>query len=70
MLAPANTAHNDQEMETVLAAAKDPLRITALVERTARITWGARSLGPLHPLPEAVNDRFAGYYADQRRRPR
>jgi L-fuculose-phosphate aldolase len=57
----------------LVAVGPDPgaaLHITALVERTARITWGARSLGPLHPLPEAVNHRFAGYYADQRRRPR
>ena len=45
------------------------LHITALVERSARITWGARSLGPLHPLPDAVNDRFAGFYADRRRNP-
>lgn len=56
----------------LVAVGPDPgaaLHITSLVERTARITWGARSLGPLHPLPEAANDRFAGSYADQRRRP-
>jgi L-fuculose-phosphate aldolase len=56
----------------LVAVGPDPrtaLHITALVERTARITWGARSLGPLHPLPEAVNDRFANHYAEQRRNP-
>jgi L-fuculose-phosphate aldolase len=45
------------------------LHITALVERSARITWGARALGPLHPLPEDVNDRFAGYYTYLRHNP-
>jgi L-fuculose-phosphate aldolase len=57
----------------LVAIGPDPgaaLHITALVERSARITWGARSLGPLHPLPDAVNDRFAAYYTDQRRNPR
>ncbi len=56
----------------MVAVGPDPgaaLHITALVERSARITWGARSLGPLHPLPDAVNDRFAGFYADRRRNP-
>ena len=45
------------------------LHITALVERSAQITWGARSLGPLHPLPSEVNDRFAGYYVYLRQNP-
>jgi L-fuculose-phosphate aldolase len=45
------------------------LHITALVERSAQITWGARSLGPLHPLPDLVNDRFAGYYVYLRQNP-
>lgn len=56
----------------LVAVGPDPgtaLRITALVERSARITWGARSLGPLHPLPGALNDQFAGYYVDRRRDP-
>jgi len=56
----------------LVAVAPDPataLHVTALVERSARITWGARSLGSLHPLPDEVNDRFAGHYADLRRRP-
>jgi L-fuculose-phosphate aldolase len=54
----------------MVAVGPDPaaaLHITALVERSARITWGARSLGRLYPLPDAVNDRFAGDYADRRR---
>jgi L-fuculose-phosphate aldolase len=39
------------------------LHITALVERCARIVWGARALGSPHPLPENVNDEFAAFYA-------
>jgi L-fuculose-phosphate aldolase len=38
----------------LVAVGPDPeaaLHITALVERSARITWGARILGPLQPLP-------------------
>ena len=56
----------------LVAVGPDPeaaLHVTALVERSARITWGARSLGPLHPLPDAVNNRLAAYYADRRQRP-
>ena len=54
----------------MVAVGPDPgsaLHITALVERSAQIIWGARALGPLHPLPDAANDRFAGYYAGLRR---
>jgi L-fuculose-phosphate aldolase len=46
------------------------LHITALVERTARITWGARALGSLHPLPEKVNQDFAAIYGYLRQNPR
>jgi L-fuculose-phosphate aldolase len=45
------------------------LHVTALVERTARIAWGARVLGTLRPLPSEVNDGFAGIYAYQRQNP-
>lgn len=38
------------------------LHITALVERSAHILWGASQLGQLHPLPEDVNAGFAGIY--------
>jgi L-fuculose-phosphate aldolase len=38
------------------------LHITALVERSAQIVWGARALGDVHHLPDHVNDTFAGYY--------
>jgi len=38
------------------------LHITALVERTAQIVWGARSLGGPVPVPEEVNRNFAGVY--------
>ncbi|MHB1912430.1 MAG: L-fuculose-phosphate aldolase, partial [Acidimicrobiales bacterium] len=38
------------------------LHITALVERSAQIVWGARALGELVPLPEKVNQGFASIY--------
>ncbi len=38
------------------------LHITALVERSAHIIWGASQLGTVHPLPEEVNGNFAGIY--------
>jgi L-fuculose-phosphate aldolase len=41
---------------------KDVLHIAGLVERTAEIIWGARALGSVVPLPEEVNQTFAGYY--------
>lgn len=44
------------------------LHITALVERTAQIAWGARALGGPVPVPEEVNTNFAGVYRYLRRR--
>lgn len=41
---------------------KDVLHIAALVERTAEIIWGARTLGQVVPLPPEVNKTFSGYY--------
>jgi L-fuculose-phosphate aldolase len=41
---------------------KDVLHIASLIERTAEIIWGARALGTVVPLPEAVNQQFSGYY--------
>jgi L-fuculose-phosphate aldolase len=39
------------------------LHIAALVERTAKIVWGARAMGAtIHPLPEKVNRNMAGVY--------
>lgn len=38
------------------------LHITALVERTAQIVWGARALGGPVPIPEDVNRNFAAAY--------
>ncbi len=35
---------------------------TALVERSAKIIWGAKQLGAIHPLPEKINARFVGVY--------
>ncbi len=38
------------------------LHITALVERSAKIVWGATALGEIHQLPEKVNQDFANIY--------
>jgi L-fuculose-phosphate aldolase len=38
------------------------LHITALVERTAQIVWGARALGGPVPIPDEINRNFAGVY--------
>lgn len=38
------------------------LHITALVERSAQIVWGARALGAPVPLPAKVNEGFASIY--------
>ena len=45
------------------------LHITALVERTAQIVWGAHALGPIHPLPEKVNRNFGNVYKYLRENP-
>ncbi|HTX94400.1 MAG TPA: L-fuculose-phosphate aldolase [Mycobacterium sp.] len=39
------------------------LHVTALVERTAQIVWGARALGGPVPIPEDVNRNFASVYS-------
>ena len=49
----------------LLTVGKDPqdaLKIAMLVERTARIIWGARALGELVPLPESTMKKFAPIY--------
>lgn len=45
------------------------LHVTALVERTAQIVWGARTLGGPVPIPEKVNQGFAGIYSYLRANP-
>ena len=45
------------------------LHITALVERSAQIVWGARSIGEVHHLPHEVNSTFAMYYGFMRQSP-
>lgn len=45
------------------------LHITALVERTAQIVWGARALGGPVPIPEDVNRNFAAVYGYLRANP-
>jgi L-fuculose-phosphate aldolase len=45
------------------------LHVTALVERTAQIAWGARALGGPVPIPEDINANFAGVYSYLRANP-
>jgi L-fuculose-phosphate aldolase len=45
------------------------LHITGLVERSAHIAWGAQQLGPIQPLPDAVNETFASIYRYLRENP-
>jgi L-fuculose-phosphate aldolase len=45
------------------------LHVTALVERTAQISWGARALGGPVPIPDEVNKNFASVYAYLREHP-
>ena len=45
------------------------LHVTALVERTAQIVWGARALGGPVPIPDDVNRNFAGVYTYLRQNP-
>src|SRR5579875_418950 len=50
----------------MVAVAPNPdkaLHITALVERSAQIVWGARALGAVVPLPDDVDAGFASIYA-------
>lgn len=56
-------------MVAVGPAPRQALHITALVERSAHIVWGARSLGPVVPLPEKVNAGFAAIYGYLRQNP-
>jgi L-fuculose-phosphate aldolase len=45
------------------------LHVTALVERTAQIVWGARALGGPVAIPEDVNRNFAAVYGYLRANP-
>jgi L-fuculose-phosphate aldolase len=45
------------------------LHVTALVERSAQIAWGARALGGPVPIPEDINANFAGVYTYLRANP-
>lgn len=50
------------------SSAAEALQLTKLVERAARIVWGARALGEPVPLPAAIRDEFAASYLDRRRK--
>jgi L-fuculose-phosphate aldolase len=45
------------------------LHVTALVERTAQIVWGAKALGGPVPIPEDVNRNFSMVYGYLRANP-
>lgn len=47
---------------TVGTDARKALHVTALVERTAQIVWGARLMGKVQEIPAHVNDSMAGVY--------
>jgi L-fuculose-phosphate aldolase len=47
---------------TVGKSPKDALKIANLVEVTAEIVWGARTLGPLVPLPASTKEKMAPIY--------
>jgi L-fuculose-phosphate aldolase len=56
----------------MVAVAPSPakaLHVTALVERSAQIVWGARQLGAVHPLPPEVDEGFAAIYGYLRANP-
>lgn len=48
---------------------KDALKVSLLVERTAKIVWGARALGDVVPLPEETIKKFAPLYRATGRNP-
>lgn len=45
------------------------MHITALVERSAQIVWGARQLGKAHDIPAEVNEKFGTIYGYLRKNP-
>jgi L-fuculose-phosphate aldolase len=49
-------------MVAVATDMKKAMHNTALVERSAKIIWGAKQLGAIYPLPEKVNQNFANVY--------
>lgn len=54
----------------LVAVGRDPadaLHVTAVVERTAQIVLGARTLGRVHPIPERVDGDLAAVYTMVRR---
>ncbi len=49
-------------MVAVAGSPEKALHVTALVERSAQIVWGARVLRQIHELPENVNKDFSNIY--------
>jgi L-fuculose-phosphate aldolase len=49
-------------MVAIATTMEKAMHNTALVERSAKIIWGAKQLGGIFPLPEKVNANFANVY--------
>ena len=47
---------------------EEALQLTKLVERAARILWGARTLGRSNSLPDEIRSEFAAAYLERRRK--
>ncbi|MBM4266258.1 MAG: fuculose phosphate aldolase [Deltaproteobacteria bacterium] len=47
---------------TVGTGPENAMKVAQLVERTAKIIWGAKMLGDLVPLPDSTLERFAPIY--------
>jgi L-fuculose-phosphate aldolase len=45
---------------------REALHVAALVERTAEVVWGARTLGPIIGIPEEIGAKYASYYRNGR----
>lgn len=56
-------------MVTVGPTPTAALHITALVERSAQIVWGARALGAVQEIPDKVSEGFAAIYGYLRQNP-
>ena len=41
---------------------KDALHVASLVERTAEVVWGTRTLGPITGVPADIGAKYASYY--------
>ena len=52
---------------TVAQTATEALQMTRLVDRTAKIIWGAKSMGEPRRLPDSARSRFTALYRERRK---